>query len=201
LSEAEWPPPWTQPMVERVLATMDQVAATAPPPWVPPLESLGRELAGWHRVADRPDEFLGLRLCSREWLDSALPSLVGAEGAANLAGDSLMHVDVRSDNICFAGDRTILVDWNSACVGNPVVDVAFWLPSLALEGGPLPSEILRDQPEIAAMVAGFFACRAGLPPIPTAPRVRQIQLAQLRAALPWAAEVLGLPPPEPSIPR
>jgi hypothetical protein len=198
LSGGEWPPPWTPGKVDRVLVTLERVAATEPPSWVPPLEALGRELAGWHRVAESPAEFLSLGLASAEWLDGALPSLVDAEAAAKLAGDSLMHVDVRSDNICFADDRTILVDWNSVCVGNPVVDVAFWLPSLQLEGGPSPSEILQGEPEIAAFVAGFFACRAGLPPIPTAPRVRHIQLAQLQVALPWAAEALGLPPPAPS---
>jgi hypothetical protein len=44
-------------------------------------------------------------------------------------------------------------------------------------------------------MSGFFAARAGLPPIPTAPHVREVQLAQLRTALPWAARALGLPPP------
>ena len=195
LSHGEWPPPWTPDKVDRVLATLEQVAATPAPKWIPPLEALGRELAGWHRVAESPAAFLSLGLCSSDWLEHALPPLVEAEAAAMLAGDSLMHVDVRSDNICFAGERTILVDWNSVCVGNPLVDVAFWLPSLRLEGGPKPSEIVEDEPEIAALVAGFFACRAGLPPIPTAPRVRHIQLAQLRVALPWAAGVLELQPP------
>src|SRR5439155_21358085 len=154
LSDADWPPPWTQDRVHRVLTMLDQVAATQVPSWVTPLEELGRELAGWHRVAESPMEFLSLGLCSPAWLDEALPTLVQAEASARLAGDSLMHVDVRSDNICFAGDRTILVDWNSVSVGNPVVDVAFWLPSLELEGGPPPSEILDGEPEITAMVAG-----------------------------------------------
>ena len=36
----------------------------------------------------------------------------------------------------------------------------------------------------------------GIPPIPQAPRVRDVRLSQLRAALPWAARALGLPPPD-----
>jgi hypothetical protein len=44
-------------------------------------------------------------------------------------------------------------------------------------------------------MAGFHASCAGLPAPSTAPRVRIVQQAQLRAALPWAARSLGLPPP------
>jgi hypothetical protein len=84
-------------------------------------------------------------------------------------------------------------------VGNPLVDIAFWLPSLALEGGPDPEAVVGARAgvaELSAFVAGYFACRAGLPPPPTAPRVRPLQLGQLRVALPWAARTLGLPVPE-----
>ena len=75
---------------------------------------------------------------------------------------------------------------------------AFWLPSLELEGGPKPDAVLPSGPgvaELAALVAGFFAARAGLPPPSGAPTVRGIQLAQLRPALAWACRALGLPQP------
>jgi hypothetical protein len=55
----------------------------------------------------------------------------------------------------------------------------------------------RDLPgadAFAAWIAGFFAARAGLPPPPTAPTVRPLQVAQLREALPWTVQVLDLPP-------
>jgi aminoglycoside phosphotransferase (APT) family kinase protein len=106
----------------------------------------------------------------------------------------VLHFDVRSDNLCFVGDRVVLVDWNLACVGNGRFDVAFWLPSLKLEGGPDPWHVLPDAGPLAAAVAGFFAARAGLPRPPGAPTVREFQLAQLRVALPWAARELGLEP-------
>jgi aminoglycoside phosphotransferase (APT) family kinase protein len=102
---------------------------------------------------------------------------------------------VRSDNVCFVGDRAVLVDWNWAAIGNPVIDLAAWLPSLHAEGGPPPEEILFGEPEAASLIAGFFAARAGLPPPPTAPKVRHVQLEQLRTALHWAARALALPPP------
>jgi hypothetical protein len=76
------------------------------------------------------------------------------------------------------------------------VDIAFWLPSLTLEDGPEPGDLGRDRPDVgtlAAIVAGFFAARAGLPRPPGAPAVRSFQRAQLEVALPWATRVLELP--------
>jgi hypothetical protein len=195
LSEAIWPPPWTGNQVPRVLETLREVAATTPPPGLDSLANLRDYLTGWPVVAEDPTPFLSLGLCSLPWLERALPELIAAEGAFVLAGNALVHFDVRSDNICFTDERTLLVDWNGAVVGNPVIDLAAWLPSLHAEGGPAPEELLPGAPEAAALVGGFFAARAGLPQIERARRVREVQLAQLRAALPWAARALGLPPP------
>jgi hypothetical protein len=89
------------------------------------------------------------------------------------------------------------VDWNHTSVGNPEIDVAFFLPSLHLEGGPPPRDVAPHvTPGMAAHVAGYFASRAGLPAPPTAPLVRDIQRRQLEVALPWAAALLDLPPPD-----
>jgi hypothetical protein len=196
LSHAHWPPPWSERNAASVVAALGEVAATPSPPGLGSAEDRRKDLAGWTLVRDDPDPFLGLGLCSRAWLDAALPDLVAAEQACVLGGEALLHFDVRSDNVCFDGERTLLVDWNWAVRGNPVIELAAWLPSLQAEGGPPPEAILRDEPEAAALVSGFFAARAGLPPPPTAPRVREVQLAQLRTALPWAARELGLPPTE-----
>lgn len=195
LSAAFWPPPWSQARVEHVLATLAAVAATPPPPGLPTLASSRERLVSWTQVADDPTPFLALGLCTSAWLEMALPPLLAAEAAATLDGKRLVHLDVRSDNLCFIGDRVILVDWNLACRGNAAVDVAAWLPSLAAEGGPDPTEIMPDEPALAALMSGFFAARAGLPPPEGAPRVRGVQLSQLKRALPWAAASLGLPPP------
>jgi aminoglycoside phosphotransferase (APT) family kinase protein len=134
-------------------------------------------------------------LCSDAWLDEALPALLHASDPSLLDGERLLHLDVRSDNLCIRDGHAVLVDWNWASVGNPAVDVAFWLPSLALEGGPEPDEIARVRPgaeRLAGVVAGFFAATAGLPPPAGAPAVRAFQLAQLEVALPWAVRALGL---------
>jgi aminoglycoside phosphotransferase (APT) family kinase protein len=58
-----------------------------------------------------------------------------------LAGDSLVHVDIRSDNLCLRNSCAVIFDWNQASIGNPLFDLAEWLPSLAAEGGPPPEQL------------------------------------------------------------
>src|SRR5919108_277017 len=128
LSGARWPPPWDDGAVRAVRATLDAVAATPPPAWLPPITEMSEQLlGGWAEIERNPEPFLSLGICSAAWLDASL-------------------------------------------------------------------SVLRGEGKLAAAVAGFFAARAGLPPPPTAPYVRAVQLSQLRAALPWAARELGLPP-------
>lgn len=193
VSAANWPPPWSPADVEAVLVTLDAVAATRPPPGLPRL--VDEPPTGWEEVERDPAAFLRLGLCSASWLNEALPTLVESSAPGLLAGDALLHFDVRSDNLCIRDGQAVLVDWNLACVGNAAFDLAFWLPSLALEHGSAPEEIERARPEVASLaplVAGFFAARAGLPPPPGAPTVRGFQLAQLEVGLPWAIRALGL---------
>jgi len=198
LSGAAWPPPWTRANVDAVLETLDLVHGTPAPGGLPRADDPHLELrGGWAEVAREPDAFLGLGLCSSEWLDGNLGSLRAAAEGAPLEGEALLHFDVRSDNLCFRGDgHAILVDWNWASVGDPWIDVATWLPSLHAEGGPQPEEAAPGVPPgLAALVAGFFCAHAARPALPTAPQVRGLQLRQARTALPWAARALGLSDP------
>jgi aminoglycoside phosphotransferase (APT) family kinase protein len=162
-------------------------------PFLPRLRDETHLLSGWQDVAADPGPFLSLGLATESWLHTALPSLQRIDAPAVVAGDALLHNDVRSDNICFRLGRALFVDWNLACVGHPDWDLAFWLPSLQAEGGPPPEVLLPDAGALAGIISGFFASRAGLPTIPDAPRVRHIQRVQLRTALPWAVRALGLP--------
>jgi hypothetical protein len=200
LRDAHWPPPWSPEQIDAVLAALDELARTPPPDGLASLETAelaGRLLTGWDEIAGDPEPFLSVGLVSRAWLDEALPQLQAATASAPVAGEQLLHLDVRSDNICIRGDRALLVDWNWACVGNALLDLAGWLPSLHLEGGPPPHEVSEEAGAFAPVLAGFWGARAGLPPPPTAASVvRELQRAQLAIALPWAARTLGLPPPD-----
>jgi hypothetical protein len=196
LSAAHWPPPWRDGDVQAVLGALDELHAATPPPGLPHPQEVDDLRGGWPAVAADPEPFLGLGLAAPDWLEGNLPTLLDAAARAELDGDSLVHLDVRSDNLCLRDGRCLIVDWNWAARGNPQLDLAFWLPSLALEGGPDPDG--HGIPaELAALCAGFFACRAGLPEPSAAHNLRSAQRAQLEVALPWAARALGLSRPRP----
>jgi len=192
LSAHQWPPPWDARRVELVLAQIHAMHNTrvSMEPYAQVHEA---HSPGWQVVAADPEPFLALGLADARWLEAALPLLVQHEARCSTDGDSLTHLDLRSDNMCITESHAVFVDWNHACLSNPKLDLGFWLPSLAYEGGPTPERILPNAPEIAAWVSGFFAARAGLPDIPDAPRVRLVRRQQLHTALPWAARVLDLP--------
>ena len=197
LSEAHWPPPWTEASIAAVSGVLDKLATIWPPQGVPSIDIYREELTnGWRLVEQDPGPFLSYGLCSQQWLADVLPALRDSVERAPLEGESLLHFDVRSDNIALAGDRAVLVDWNWACIGNPLLDRAAWAPSLHVEGGPRPEELVPDCPAaFPALLAGFWAARVGLPPPPgAAPGLRDLQLAQLGVVLPWAVRALRLPP-------
>jgi hypothetical protein len=196
LSHARWPPPWRMNDVERVLEVLEQLHNMAVD-GLPTVEDKEPSLCdGWVTVAAEPAPFLALGLTTRQWLEAALPSLIQASAPSLLRGPAVLHFDVRSDNLCFTDGRVVLVDWNHVCRGNPALDLAAWAPSLHSEGGPVPEDLLPGEPGLAAIVSGYFAARAGLPPIWQAPDVRTVQMSQLRSALPWCARAMGLDPPD-----
>ena len=184
LMPARWPPPWREGDVEAVLAALAEVAQARAD--VPLLER--DDWNGWRAIENDPEPFLSTELRDAAWLERMLPTLVAATDAVPLAGDALLHCDVRSDNLCLKDGHVVLVDWNHARIGNPRFDIAFWLPSLVLERGPRPERFGVD--ELAPVVAGFFAARAGLPRPAGAPHVREFQRAQAAVALDWAEAVL-----------
>ncbi|HEY1014029.1 MAG TPA: phosphotransferase [Herpetosiphonaceae bacterium] len=193
LSAATWPPPWTDALVAEVIETIAEMHAT--PSTLRHGGLLEGREAGWPTVAANPAPFLSLGLVSANWLDRALPALIAAETSAVLAGNALTHLDLRSDNLCLTADGVKFIDWAEACRSAADVDFAFFLPSLAYENGPLPERLLPGRPDLAALVSGFFAARAGLAPIPMSPFVRRVQHEQLSTALPWAIRALGLGKP------
>jgi hypothetical protein len=195
LRDARWPPPWEPGDIERVRAALERIW-DLPIDGLPSGDGFAATFNGWQTVAADADGFLTLNIASREWLDVCVDRLVEAERSMSYDGDDFIHMDVRSDNICFDGDRVVFVDWNWAVKGPRDLDLACWLPSLRLEGGPLPEEVATGLGPHAAAIAGFFAKQAHTPPPPTAPHVRKFQLRQLRIALPWACRELGLPLPD-----
>jgi hypothetical protein len=174
----------------------------------------------WHAIHNSRVEldcFLVLfqqeRSRAEEWLHDAIDILIKAESELIRPDQpwGLIHKDIRSDNLRFKDGKLVLFDWASVCRGPLILDVVFFFPSITGEGGPTADLLLPVYKEVmagegvrfpsyaeraaAAATAGFFASRAGKPPIPGLPRLRKVQRMQLGPALQWAAKVLNLPQP------
>ena len=167
---------WDEKRIDAVREALAELAAAASSPEHQrrSTESLARSL---RPLADRGARirapFLSTRPARRRLARAQrFRRILRAAEAAPVSGSALCHLDVRSDNLCFRDGRAVLVDWNWASYANPDVDVAAWLPSVRVEGGPAAVGDPARRGELAAFVAGVWAAVAGLPAPETAPAVR-----------------------------
>src|SRR5262249_45384477 len=123
-----------------------------------------------------------------------------------LAGDTLLHADIRADNVLLANDQVLFVDWPHACIGAAVADVAFMAPSVTMRGGPWGGGARRagagagrraggggGRAAVGAAAgarAGYFPERAPPPPPLGLPTLRAFQAAQGEIARRWLAGLL-----------
>lgn len=194
LEDAHWPPPYPDD-VTPLFAAVELVAAADPPKEIP---AQGPWRSRWDQVGSDPGPFLGLGLCSPEWLDRSLGALAEAESQAVFEGGALVHNDVYSGNIGFTPRGAVLVDWGAAVRGSPWIDVAFALLSVRVEGGTPPPLDFPAEGAFAAALAGHFAAEAPAPlPDWAEPgsALREDMAGDLAHALSWAAERLDLPLP------
>lgn len=154
LSRQRWPPPWSPVTIQAVCKVINEIADTEPPPWVKTTSRSGP--LNWSLVAESSAPFLSLGLCSAAWLEKALPTLIRAEENADYQGNQLTHMEIRSDNLCLRNGKVIVIDWDSAALWHPRGELANWLPSLHAEGGPAPEELLPNEPELAALLSGYW---------------------------------------------
>jgi phosphotransferase family enzyme len=192
----EPPLPWRQDDLERVLAALaDLSAALTPAPVEAPTaaEYLAELFGGWGLLAEGGGAE-GLEPWAAERLDE-LAELESTWPEAS-AGETLLHADVRSDNVLLAPDRVVFVDWPHACIGAACLELIGFLPSVAMQGGPRPWEVFDAHPlgreappeqvvALVAAVAGFFVQRSTLPPSPGLPGLREFQGVQGAEALAW----------------
>ncbi len=197
LSHCHWPPPWNDANVRAVVTSVREMHSTEADVR-PYLDVHGPRPSVWARIADDPSGLLGVIPSLEPWLEAAVADFQAHEERCPTEGDALCHMDIRSDNLCIGPDRAILIDWNNACLGNPDLDLGFWLPSLCHEGGPLPEEILPHRRDIACWVAGFFAAQtvSSAERLGTAARIHILHRQQLNEAIAWAGRTLGLTPPK-----
>ena len=109
--------PWRDDELDGVLAAVDQLAADLTPAPVAVLaisEYLGSDFTGWRSLAQTPDDD---RIDS--WARTRLPELAALEAtwSAHAAGETLLHTDLRADNMLLTAAGVVVVDWPHACLG------------------------------------------------------------------------------------
>ena len=198
--------PWRLENLGASFVAVDQLAALTTPCPVPGLAPFAdvhadhfasyRRLAGGDPLVDRVDSW------SRQHLDRL--ARLESEFAAASAGQSLLHSDLRADNLLVRDDGSVvIIDWPGACVGAAWVDKALMLPSVGLAGGPSPMEVEQAlepfagvDPEavnrVVAALAGFFTVNGAQPDPPGLPTLRAFQRAQAEITRRWLGQRLGL---------
>lgn len=196
--------PWQAGELDRVLDALLQVSAALTPSPVP--IDLAGEAGGsvvfnrgwWRRLRDDPPS--GLDPWSRRHAPALAEIEAGAPAA--VAGDTLLHLDIRADNLLLTPDRVLVVDWPHARIGAAWVDLVCFAPSVAMQGGPAPEDLMQRHPAgrtaeagalTAAVVAlaGFFIWGSLQPPPPGLPTLRAFQASQGAVARDWAAQRTG----------
>ena len=196
--------PWRMEELDRVVDGLARLADALTPSPLPVSQvrsargAFCRSINGWRQLAVGPPSDLD-RL--DQWSQRNLDSLIELESQAPDAvdGDTLLHLDVRADNILLTANEVWIFDWASACVGAPWVDAIGFAPSVAMQGGPPPEETVARHPAArsadpshitaaAAAIAGYFTHRALQPPAPGLPTLREFQAAQGEVARNWLAQ-------------
>jgi Phosphotransferase enzyme family len=196
--------PWDGDELESVLDAMSRLSSdlTPSPVAVPPAGVPGGR-DWWGELAAgvwRLDRLPGLD----PWVGANLDRLARtAAGPADpYAGSTLVHTDIRADNILFTEHGVVFVDWPHAKRGAPWIDLVFFLPSVAMQGGPDPESLFWRHPaaggadwvtvlSVLAGLAGFFIHGATEDPPPGLPTLRQFQLAQGVQAVGWLRRMTG----------
>jgi Phosphotransferase enzyme family len=197
--------PWQPDELTAVLDLLEALAASltpAPSGFRSLWDEVGEMFTAWSRLRVSPPDDLD------PWALEQLDELAAWEPRMPdlLHGDTLLHLDVRADNLLLTGEGAdvgvVLFDWPWAAVGPPWVDLAAFLVNVALLGGADPEEVIRarrltaeaDPDAITALlvgVSGFFIEGARQPEPPGLPTVREFQRVQGEVTLAWLARRLA----------
>jgi len=201
--------PWQPDELQRVLDAVAELATTlTPAPVAAPsiATRLGEAFSGWQQLAAAAelgrDDLTGLDPWARRHLDR----LVALEQAwpAAAAGRTLLHLDLRADNLLLTPSRVVVVDWPWASIGAAWVDLLVLLPSIAGQGGSQPELLFGWHPvargvdpdavtAVLAGLAGYLVRESRQPPPPGLPTLRAFQYSYSRPALAWLRQRTGWP--------
>ncbi|SDF49616.1 Phosphotransferase enzyme family protein [Blastococcus aurantiacus] len=194
------PLPWTPQAAAAVVDGLTELARAATPCPVPDLPTLGERVDGplsaWAELAaEPPSDLHPWEAESLEWL-GAVPDRLAAGGW--LGGDTLVHGDLRADNLLFGADASVaFVDWAWAVRGADWVDTVLFALDAATQGGVDPEWLVGRSPLVAAAeprqvtdlvvaMTGMWARSMRRPPPPGLPTLRSFQRAFHDTALAWS---------------
>lgn len=189
--------PWNPAEFARVLAALEQLSDTLTPAPIAAMsivDDLAENFRSWHTIAADP-ALLGQL---DPWARANLERLVEMESgwAAAADGDTLVHADLRADNLLLTADAVMVVDWPYAVAGARWIDALLFLPSAAASSSIDPEQAWRSfrpargaDPDgvnaVLAAVAGDFLCQSLLPAPANLPTLRAHQHEKGAAALNW----------------
>jgi hypothetical protein len=198
--------PWSPPELDATLAAWSTAAEALATPSgellearVPRLPDILRtEMSWWSEISagrePMPRTAHGTvaptRLAHLARLEQDLPALV--------AGDALMHGDLRIDNVLVDRDgKALLCDWTWPCLGAPWFDTVTLLVTAFAAGLDADSYLAGwDAPAegvdgALAALAGYWLVRADGGPSSASPHSRQHQRFSGEQALAWLADRRG----------
>jgi hypothetical protein len=190
--------PWRADELDLCLDATEQVAdRLTPAPEGLELDSIETEFADWpalwDSVRDRDE---------RPHADEA--AALASTYAEVTGGETLVHTDLRDDNVLLTPDgRALFCDWNWPVVGAPWLDSLILLISPRGDGVDVERilaerRLLRDVPadhvdRMLALLAGYLLSHADEPVPPTSPHLRAAQRLQGEAVWGWLCERRGWP--------
>ncbi|MDT7572389.1 MAG: hypothetical protein QOE05_2563 [Actinomycetota bacterium] len=192
--------PWRPAELAAALRALDRLSEVPALPGLPTAEGvLGEEFTGWRQMlAAPPDDLVPWQVAHLDELAALEAGWVEAG-----AGDRLLHLDARGDNMLVRPDgEIVLVDWPWAAAGDPVLDLIGFLPSAMLDGIDDPEAVLQASaagraasPEaVTSLLAAFLGMMEWArrcPPPPGIETVRAFQAAQARVAGDWLLRRTG----------
>ena len=193
--------PWREADLLRCVGMVERLAGDlTPPPGGLTLDPIATEFADWpaywDRLRDDPPDLPGFAE------HAAQAAGIAAGFAAVTAGSTLVHTDVRDDNLLLADDgRVLLCDWNWPVVGAAWLDLVFLMigprgdgldVDAVLGASPLLRDVAAEAVDtVIALVTGYFLASAALPVPSTSPHMRAAQRWQGEVCWDWLGERRG----------
>lgn len=148
-------------------------------------------------LTDPPDDLDPWELTHRDRLLGVPDRLTDSGG---LVGDTLVHLDLRADNLLVTPSGSlVLLDWPWACTGPAWVDTVLLAIDMAANGGLDPAALVAgssvvqdvdpgDLTDFLAGMAGMWAVSMRRPAPPGLPTIRAFQRRFHDTTLTWVRQ-------------